>query len=82
MITIDGLTLKQVSMLDHMWAINSHEDLLEWQESLSYEDRQMSETLLGLVILAEIDDMLSNKETHVDAAKLISKIKKAIKNED
>ena len=42
----------------------------------------MSETLLDLVILAEIDDMLSNKETHVDAAKLISKIKKAIKNED
>jgi hypothetical protein len=82
MITIDGLTLKQVSMLDHMWAINSHEDLLEWQQSLSYEDRQMSETLLDLVILAEIDDMLSNKETHVDAAKLISKIKKAIKNED
>lgn len=79
MITIDGLTIEQVKMLDHMWAINSHEDLLEWQESLSYEDRQMSETLLDLVVLAEIDDMLSNKETHVDAYKLISKIKKAIK---
>jgi hypothetical protein len=79
MITIDGLTIEQVKMLDHMWAINSHEDLLEWQESLSYEDRQMSETLLDLVVLAEIDDMLSDKETHVDAAKLISKIKKAIK---
>lgn len=79
MIKIDGLTIEQVKMLDHMWAINSHEDLLEWQESLSYEDRQMSETLLDLVVLAEIDDMLSNKETHVDAYKLISKIKKAIK---
>jgi hypothetical protein len=79
MITIDGLTTRQVKMLDHMWAINSHENLLEWQESLSYEDRQMSETLLDLVILAEIDDMLSSKETHIDADKLISKIKKAIK---
>jgi hypothetical protein len=88
MIKIDGLTLEQVKMLDHMWSIDSYEDLLEWQQSLSYKDRQMSETLLDLATLADLDDILSkkeaydilsNKETHIDADNLISKIKKAIK---
>ena len=79
MITIDGLTLHQVDMLNHMWAIDSYQDLLEWQQSLSYEERQMSETLVDLVTLAEIDELLLAKETYIDADKLISKVKKAIK---
>jgi hypothetical protein len=79
MITIDGLTLHQVDMLNHMWAIDSYADLLEWQQSLSYEERQMSETLVDLVTLAEIDELLLAKETYIDADKLISKVKKAIK---
>jgi ribosome-associated toxin RatA of RatAB toxin-antitoxin module len=79
MITIDGLTLEQVRMLDHMWAIDSYEDLLEWQQSLSCEERQMSETLAELVTLAEIDELVLTQETYIDADNLISKIKKAIK---
>jgi hypothetical protein len=79
MITIDGLTVQQVDMLNHMWSIDSYADLLEWQQSLSYEDRQTSETLVDLVTLAEIDELLLAKETYIDADKLISKVKKAIK---
>lgn len=79
MITLDGLTMQQVDMLNHMWAIDSYADLLEWQGSLSYEDRQMSETLVDLVTLAEIDELLLAKESYIDADKLISKVKKAIK---
>lgn len=79
MITIDGLTVQQVDMLNHMWSIDSYADLLEWQQSLSYEDRQTSEILVDLVTLAEIDELLLAKETYIDADKLISKVKKAIK---
>lgn len=79
MIILDGLTMQQVDMLNHMWSIDSYADLLEWQGSLSYEDRQMSETLVDLVTLAEIDELLLAKESYIDADKLISKIKKAIK---
>jgi hypothetical protein len=82
MITIDGLTTEQVDMLNHMWTIDSYADLLEWQQSLSCEKRQISETLADLVILAEIDELLLTEETYIDADKLISKIKKAIKNEN
>jgi hypothetical protein len=78
-ITIDGLTVQQVDMLNHMWSIDSYADLLEWQQSLSYEDRQTSEILVDLVTLAEIDELLLAKETYIDADKLISKVKKAIK---
>lgn len=79
MITLDGLTPQQVIMLNHMWSIDSYADLLDWQESLSYRDRQMSETLVDLVTLAEIDEQLLTRETYIDADKLILKIKKALK---
>lgn len=79
MITIDGLTPQQIIMLNHMWTIDSYADLLDWQESLSYRDRQMSETLVDLVTLAEIDEQLLTRETYIDADKLILKIKKALK---
>lgn len=79
MITLDGLTMQQVNMLNHMWSIDSYADLLDWQQSLSYEDRQTSETLVDLVTLAEIDELLLAKESYIDADKLISKVKKAIK---
>lgn len=79
MITLDGLTIQQVDMLNHMWAIDSYADLLDWQQSLSYEDRQMSETLVDLVTLAEIDELLLAKDSYIDADKLISKVKKAMK---
>ena len=75
MITIDGLTPKQVDMLNHMWSIDSFEDLLEWQASLSYEDRQMSETLVDLVTLAELDSMILEKESYDEADVIINKIK-------
>lgn len=79
MITLDGLTTKQVNMLNYMWAIDSYEDLLNWQESLNHKDRQMSEILVELVTLAEIDELTLTKETYIDADELISKVKKAIK---
>lgn len=79
MITLDGLTTKQVNMLNYMWAIDSYEDLLNWQESLNHKDRQMSEILVELVTLAEIDELTLTEETHIDADELISKVKKAIK---
>jgi hypothetical protein len=82
MITIDGLTTQQVDMLDYMWTIDSYADLLDWQQSLSYEERQMSETLVELVTLAEIDELVLTQETYNDADELISKVKKAIKNEN
>lgn len=75
MIQIDGLAPKQVDMLNHMWAIDSYEDLLEWQNSLSHEDRRMSETLVDLVTLAELDSMLLKKETYTEAGAVINKIK-------
>ena len=74
MITIDGLTPHQVDMLNHMWSIDSYQDLLDWQGSLSYEERQVSETLVDLVTLAELDSTVLAKEDYTDANKLISKV--------
>jgi len=76
MITINGLTPHQVDMLNHMWSIDSYDDLLEWQASLSYEERQVSETLVDLLTLAELDEVITSKEDYTEANKVINKVKK------
>lgn len=76
MITISGLTPKQVDMLNQMWSIDSYEELVDWQETLSDEDREMSETLFELVLLADIDEITGNQASSFpEADEVIAKIK-------
>jgi ribonucleotide reductase beta subunit family protein with ferritin-like domain len=58
-----------------MWSIDSYQDLLDWQSSLSYEERQVSETLADLVTLAELDSIVVDKDDFTDANELIAKVK-------
>ena len=63
-------------MLNHMWAIESYEDLVEWQSSLDHDDRVMSETLYELVIAASLDEIIGQeKESFAEADELIALIK-------
>jgi hypothetical protein len=57
MITINGLTKKQVRMLDTMWAIDSASDYEEWKSNLSEYDMNMVDTLEHMVMLAELDQI-------------------------
>jgi hypothetical protein len=72
MITINGLTKRQVKMLDKMWAIDSYEEYMEWKSTLCYAQKQQCETLEELVTLAEndvVDDV-------TEAKSLIEKVMK------
>lgn len=57
MVTIDGLTTKQVEMLDTMWNIDSAEDYTEWKETLNSTDRKMVILLEEMIVLAELDNL-------------------------
>lgn len=61
MVTIDGLTTKQVEMLDTMWNIDSAEDYTEWKETLNSTDMNMVILLEEMIILAELDNLQNDE---------------------
>lgn len=71
---IHDLTDKQVKMLDKMWSIDSTEELNEWRNTLSIEDRNMSITLMDMIIVDHIDNLIEDDETFHDVYSLINDI--------
>ena len=50
-ISINGLTDKQVAMLDIMWSLNSQEEFNDWVSSLEDEDCKLAEQLYWLLLI-------------------------------
>lgn len=59
-ISLNNLTAEQVEMLDILWSLRELSDVEEWQETLSSEDREMSELLIKLVILEAMDNVITS----------------------
>lgn len=57
MITIDGLTKRQVALLDKMWSIDSSEDYESWKNGLPLGTMNLVDTLEQMVLLAELDEI-------------------------
>lgn len=57
MITITGLTKREVQLLDTMWALDSIEDYDQWYSGLDEDTMNMVDTLEQMVILAELDNV-------------------------
>ena len=60
-ITINGLTDKQVAMLDIMWTLNSQEEFNDWLSSLEDEDCELAEQLYWLLLI-EIAESHDNED--------------------
>lgn len=59
MIQIDNLTQDQVDMLDMMWSLDSHASYMEWYDQLCNYDKQQADLLQRMVILAEVDSLVT-----------------------
>ena len=70
MITISGLTKRQVKLLDKMWAIDSYQDYMDWKEAMTEKQIQEVESLEEMIMLAENDEV----DTLVDANKFLKKV--------
>jgi hypothetical protein len=57
MITITGLTKRQVFLLDKMWSIDSAADYEEWKSGLPLGTMNIVATLEQMVLLAELDEI-------------------------
>ena len=65
-LTIDGLTMEQIQLLDRMWQFEFIEDLEAWAASLHPDQQQEIENLVKLVMLAHFDQVLHNMEASID----------------
>ena len=72
---IEGLTQRQVELLDTMWAIDEFEDMEEWMATLCRADRMEAQNLQRLVVLETFEDLLA-KDGYPDAVMVIDKIRK------
>ena len=57
-ITLTNLTPHQVDLLDHMWNLESMQEVEEWQATLSASDRVMSDTLMRMVLHEVVEDLV------------------------
>lgn len=71
MIQIDGLKPYQVKLLDLMWSINSPDDYEEFKSQLSEDMMNEVDTLEQMIVLATIDEEMSEDLT--DAKEALSK---------
>jgi superfamily II helicase len=71
---IEGLTERQVELLDTMWEIEEFTELEAWMETLSREDKFQAENLQRLVILETFEEMLE-QEGYPDAKRVIDKFR-------
>lgn len=59
---INGLTARQVEMLDIMWSIDQLEDLDMWKSTLPKEERPIVDTLFQMIVYASIDEEFTDHE--------------------
>lgn len=55
MIRFEGLTTKQVELLDKLWSLDTSEELLEWFSTLDDDDFRTAVTLQEMVIDALLE---------------------------
>jgi hypothetical protein len=59
---LDGLTERQVELLDTMWEIKEYDDLEEWMATLSRADRLEAESLQRLVVLEAFEELMEESK--------------------
>ena len=72
---IEGLTERQVELLDTMWAIEEYDELEAWMATLSRAERVEAENLQRLVILEQFEELMADSK-YPEANRVIDKIRK------
>ena len=72
---LDGLTERQVELLDTMWAIEEFTELEAWMATLTRAERFEAELLQRLVILETFEELMEDSK-YPEANMVIDKIRK------
>jgi len=72
---LDGLTERQVELLDTMWAIEEFTELEAWMATLTRAERFEAENLQRLVILETFEELMADSK-YPEANQVIDRIRK------
>jgi len=72
---INGLTERQVELLDTMWEIEEFTELEAWMATLTRADRFEAENLQRLVILETFEELMADSK-YPEANQVIDRIRK------
>jgi len=71
---IEGLTERQVELLDTMWEIEEFTELEEWMTTLCRADRMEAQRLQQLVVLEAFEELVE-KDGYPEANKVIDRFR-------
>jgi hypothetical protein len=71
---IEGLTERQVELLDTMWEIEEFTELEEWMATLCRADRMEAQRLQQLVVLEAFEELVE-KDGYPEANKVIDRFR-------
>ena len=67
---INGLTERQVELLDIMWDIEEYSELEAWMETLDPAEKSQAESLQRLVLLESFEELLDEGQ-YPDARRVL-----------
>ena len=76
MITIDGVTEKQASMLDKLWSFDTMDEVLKWMDTLNTEDQQMVDVLMEMIRLEATDLEIAEMNSFPEVEKILKNLQK------
>ena len=74
MITIDGVTEKQASMLDKLWSFDTMDEVLKWRDTLNTEDQQMVDVLMEMIRLEATDLETAEMNSFPEVEKILKNL--------
>ena len=74
-LTIDGLTKKQVQMLDEMWSIDNEYEFLDWYEHLTEKEQHECDMLQRLILIESFDAVMAQEKDFSDANEALAKFR-------
>jgi hypothetical protein len=72
---IDGLTKKQVALLDIMWTLDDEQSVENFVRSLPRADRQQAHSLKTLLIHEMLEELLDGVTEFPDVQEIITRVK-------
>lgn len=72
---IDGLTKKQVALLDIMWTLDDEDSLNNFIRSLPKRDQQQARSLSILLVHEMLEEFLEGVKEFPEAQEIIARVK-------
>lgn len=78
--TIEGLSPRQLELLEMLWDFEELEDMEAWKIKLSPRDQRMVDQLIRMILVETFDQFFMQESEHPEADAVIQRIMKESRN--